>query len=89
MPRMTVPILGLSSPTSLRMARASLVAGLLVLCPHVASAQDALFKRGENVGVLERPRPGYEALGIRAGGFIVYPSLTLRAEYDDNLFARP
>ena len=48
-----------------------------------------MFKRGENVGVLERPRPGYEALGIRAGGFIVYPSLTLRAEYDDNLFARP
>lgn len=87
MPRMTT--LGSPSMISLRVAGAGLVGGLLVLCPHHASAQDALFKRGENVGVLERPRPGYEALGVRAGGFIVYPSLTLRAEYDDNLFARP
>lgn len=89
MPRMTVSILGSPAMISLRAAGAGLVGGLLVLCPHPAAAQDAMFKRGENVGVLERPRPGYEALGIRAGGFIVYPSLTLRAEYDDNLFARP
>lgn len=89
MPRMIAYIPAAHSRTTLRMTGAGLVGALLVASPQIAAAQDALFKRGENVGVLERPRPGYEALGVRAGGFIVYPSLTLRAEYDDNLFARP
>jgi len=58
----------------------------------MAQAQAAappLFDRGENISVLERPRPGYEALGIRAGGFILYPKATFRVEYDDNVYAQP
>lgn len=89
MPRMITDIPGAQPKISLRLTGAGLVGVLLVMCPQSAAAQDAMFKRGENVGVLERSRPGYEALGIRAGAFLVYPSLTLRAEYDDNLFARP
>jgi len=40
----------------------------------------------ENVGVLQRPHPLYQQPGDHLGGFIVYPSLTLTAAYDDNIF---
>ncbi|HEY9233863.1 MAG TPA: outer membrane beta-barrel protein [Phenylobacterium sp.] len=60
-----------------------------LLSAHGAKAQEnPLFKRGENVGVLERPRPGYEALGIRTGSFVLYPKATFRVEYDSNVFAQ-
>lgn len=60
-----------------------------ILSANGARAQeDPLFKRGENVGVLERARPGYEALGVRAGGFVLYPKVTFRVERDDNVFAQ-
>lgn len=69
-------------------ASALLAGPVACLFPQLASAQDSV-QRGSNISVMERPRPGYEATGIRAGGFVAYPSLTLRTEYDDNLFARP
>jgi hypothetical protein len=31
----------------------------------------------------------YEPLGIRAGSFLIFPSLTLTEQYDDNVFADP
>jgi hypothetical protein len=40
-----------------------------------------------NVPVTARPRPDYDPLGIRAGGFLIYPSLTVGSSYDDNVFA--
>lgn len=79
-----------SPHSSLRAARPALLA--LVFCcagAPVAHAQDTLFKREANVGVLERPRPGYEALGVRAGAFLLYPSVTFRVEHDNNLYAEP
>lgn len=79
-----------SPHSSLRAGRPALLA--LALCcvgAPVAHAQDTLFKRDGNVGVLERPRPGYEALGVRAGAFLLYPSVTFRVEHDNNLFAEP
>lgn len=48
----------------------------------IAMAQDA--QRG--VGVADRERPDYDPIGIRAGGFIVYPSVTGSVAYTDNLF---
>lgn len=42
-----------------------------------------------NVPVTERPRPAYDPLGIRAGGFLVHPGLTVSETYDDNIFADP
>jgi hypothetical protein len=47
------------------------------------------FDRGQNVAVLDRPRPDYEAMGIHAGGFMVYPSMAVAATYDDNIYALP
>jgi hypothetical protein len=38
-------------------------------------------------GVLERKRPEYDPLGVPAGGFLVFPSLSLSAGYTDNLYS--
>jgi hypothetical protein len=40
-----------------------------------------------NVPVTARPRPDFDPLGIRAGGFLIYPSVTVGSSYDDNVFA--
>jgi hypothetical protein len=40
-----------------------------------------------NVPVTARPRPDFDPLGIRAGGFLIYPSTSVAASYDDNVFA--
>jgi hypothetical protein len=49
-----------------------------------AAAQDI---DPERQSVLERGRPDYDALGIRAGSFLIFPSLALREIYDSNIFA--
>ena len=36
--------------------------------------------------VFERQRPELDPLGIRMGGFILYPSLAVSEEYNDNIF---
>jgi len=56
----------------------------------VRAAQDGsadMFARDRGVGVRERPRPDYEALGIPSGGFVIFPKLQVDAEYNDNIFA--
>lgn len=40
-----------------------------------------------NVPVTARPRPDFDPLGIRAGGFLIFPSVTVDGEYNDNIFA--
>jgi len=72
-------------------------AGLLVLAaaasmPSGVFAQDARalespFGRTANVSVRERPRPELEALGVRSGGFLIYPKVGLSEAYEDNVFA--
>ena len=37
--------------------------------------------------VLGRPRPDYDPVGQRVGGFIVYPDLDVQETYDSNVFA--
>lgn len=49
----------------------------------VAQAQDI----PPNVGVADRQRPAFDALGLRAGSLEFFPSITGRAEYDDNVLA--
>ncbi|MFN3523123.1 MAG: outer membrane beta-barrel protein [Phenylobacterium sp.] len=50
------------------------------------SAAD-LFARNRNVSVRERPHPEYEALGLRAGSFLIYPRLEAAVESNDNIYA--
>ena len=53
-------------------------------------AQDAqidLFFRNRAVAVRDRPQPAYDPLGIRAGGFTVFPRLQSGIVHDGNVFA--
>ena len=45
------------------------------------------FARDRNVGVRQRAHPGYEAVGLRAGAFMVWPKLNATVERNDNIFA--
>ena len=88
-------------PMASRTSRIALIISLLALTSAGAShAQTAastltqaqvegadLFARDRNVSVRERPRPEYEALGLTAGTFAVYPLLQIDAEHNDNIFA--
>jgi hypothetical protein len=62
--------------------------GPIVSNPADTNALDSdTFNRGRNIGVEDRPRPGYQAVGILAGGFTIYPKVVVTADYDDNIFA--
>lgn len=54
--------------------------------PALAQSDDN-FARDRNVSVRDRPKPEYEAGGIRMGGFVLYPELLAAAEFNDNIFA--
>ncbi len=61
-----------------------------LLCADVAVAQEnagSNFARNRSVSVRERPKPGYEAVGHRAGSFMVYPRVDVGVTFDDNIFA--
>ncbi len=68
---------------------AAVAAALLAAVPAVSFAQDlgSNFKRDKNTSVRQRPRPDYEAVGIKAGGFTLYPRVTVEAVNDDNIYA--
>lgn len=63
---------------------AAALSGLCFVAPlHAQDVADP------NVTILDRPRPDYDPLGIRAGTFLIFPSLTVSETYDDNIFATP
>ncbi len=41
---------------------------------------------GQPVGVMDRPRPEYDAKGLPMGGFRLRPALDVGAAYDDNVY---
>jgi len=74
----------------MRILTCSAIAACIALtAPQIAQAQDlgSNFKRDKNVSVRERPRPDYEATGQKAGGFTVYPRVTVDLEHNDNIYA--
>lgn len=58
-------------------------ASLIAMAPVHAMAQD----REESVSVRDRPRPDYDPLGLRLGGFNLNASLDLGVTNSDNIFA--
>ena len=64
---------------------ASAVSALAVSAPGLVLAQEP----APNVPVTDRARPEFDPLGIRAGGFLIFPSITVSEVYDDNVFADP
>ncbi len=61
-------------------------ASLIALAPLHAMAQTALDEQ-DRVAVRDRPRPDYDALGMRLGGFDLNAYVDLSATRTDNLFA--
>lgn len=57
------------------------------LASPIALAQQPAPEPERNVTVEERRRPQFDPLGIRAGGFLIFPSLQVGGEYDSNVFA--
>lgn len=43
----------------------------------------------ERQSVLQRPHPEYDALGIRAGSFLIFPSNDVIESWDSNIYATP
>lgn len=58
-------------------------ASLIAFAPVHALAQD----REESVSVRDRPRPEYDPLGMRFGGFNLNASVDLSVAHSDNIFA--
>lgn len=53
----------------------------------VPSLADAQSSESRTSTVADRPRPELDPLGIRQGSFLLYPSIDLTSEYNDNVFA--
>lgn len=64
----------------------SVLAGALWPCTLRAQS---LYDRSANIAVTSRPHPEYDALGIRLGGFIMYPRVSLSGTFDDNVYGLP
>ena len=58
-----------------------------VLPAQAADASVDMFTRNRNTAVQQRQRPDYEARGLRAGAFTVYPKVDWAVEYNDNVYA--
>lgn len=71
-------------------AALALFGGSEASAQSVRAAQERtadLFARDRAVAVRDRPQPAYDALGIRTGGFTVFPKLQFDIVQDDNVFA--
>lgn len=70
--------------------RSSGAAALLAIAAFAGSAHaqsGSPFQRDRNVTVRDRPRPDYDAIGLRAGAFLVFPKAELSVAHEDNVFA--
>ncbi|MBI1180350.1 MAG: outer membrane beta-barrel protein [Alphaproteobacteria bacterium] len=66
---------------------AALLAGILLQSHGAGAVEFGHAVVGSTVP--DRPQPLYDPIGIRAGSFMVYPSLGVRAIYNDNIYAEP
>jgi hypothetical protein len=57
-----------------------------MIAAESAGAQSALQQVQVTNEVLTRARPGLDPIGARLGGFLVFPALTARIGYDDNVY---
>ena len=73
------------------MRRATKTALLCSLCLGAGTAAFGQaqndFARDRDLGVLDRPRPEYDALGVPVSTFLLYPRLNVVTGYNDNIFA--
>lgn len=59
-----------------------------ICVPQMAAAQQTQSDDPDpNVTIADRPREDFDPLGIRAGSFFIFPSISLSGAYDSNAFA--
>jgi hypothetical protein len=61
--------------------------GMTSVAPPLSTTAKSSFSRDRNTSVMQHSREGYEARGLRAGTFLVFPKVTVTAERNDNIFA--
>lgn len=57
----------------------------IIEIPELELPVSTEFDRGRNEGVMDRPRPAWDPIGIRTGGFIIYPYVEGRIGFTDNV----
>ncbi len=77
----------MSSMISRAMMAAIAVTAFYAVPIHSVSAQTEEIVDARNVSVRDRVRPGYDAVGVRAGAFTVFPSASVKGTYSDNIYA--
>ncbi len=64
-----------------------ILASTAIAWPLSAMAQPSQFARDRSVSVRERPRPDYEAPGVRVRSFLLQPRVAIDSTFDDNIYA--
>ena len=64
-----------------------IAAGLVVAYATVAAPSARAQNDSRTTTVTDRARPELDPLGIRVGGFIIFPNATIAESFDDNIFA--
>lgn len=77
----------MSSMVSKAMIAAIAVTAFYAAPIHSVSAQTEEIVDDRNVSVRDRVRPGYDAVGVRAGAFTVFPEASVTGTYNDNIYA--
>jgi hypothetical protein len=54
--------------------------------PSPVPGDEAISTMEEDIPVMQRPRPEFDPIGIRMGGFLLLPQLGLDGSYDTNVF---
>ncbi|HUO22924.1 MAG TPA: outer membrane beta-barrel protein [Caulobacteraceae bacterium] len=54
----------------------------------MAQSRDNYFARDRNVSVTERDRPGYQALGLPLGAFLLFPKIEVGVQGNDNIYSQ-
>lgn len=77
----------MSSIVTRAMIAAIAVTAFYVAPVQTASAQTEEIVDDRNVSVRDRVRPGYDAVGVRAGAFTVFPEASVTGTFSDNIYA--
>ncbi|MEQ9590682.1 MAG: outer membrane beta-barrel protein [Parvibaculaceae bacterium] len=72
--------------SALTLFAASLATTIAISSPALAEDGFPAIADQRGTHVLDRERPEFDAVGIRAGSFMLYPELELGVTYDDNVF---
>lgn len=63
--------------------------GTLALVGLAGAAETSAQTLERGRGVMERPRPELDPIGVRAGAFLIFPRLEAGGQYESNVFAEP